>query len=198
MNEREAITQLKQGDINGLETLVYLFQVPALRTAYLITQDHGLAEDAVQSAFLQVYEHIQSFDSSRPFSPWFLRIVMNNAIKTTKQRQRHISIDRWQLDVSLSFNNIETDTNMNTALEETEMRQIIRDALLELSPSQRMVIVQRYYLNLSEHEMAKELNCPPGTIKSRLHTARERLRKFIESWQTSNLSQSKARRTEDE
>lgn len=69
MEESEAITRLKRGDISGLEMLVKRYQVQALEAAYLITRDYHMAEDIVQSAFLRAYERIGQFDSDRPFGP---------------------------------------------------------------------------------------------------------------------------------
>jgi len=63
--------------------------------------------------------------------------------------------------------------------EAAETRQAIWSALGKLPPAQRAVIVLRYYLGLSEAEMADELACPPGTVKWRLHAARERLRRLL-------------------
>ena len=64
MDEKQAIQQLKNGDISGLEFLVARHQTKAVRTAYLITCDLGLAEDIVQDSFLQAYHSIRGFDSS--------------------------------------------------------------------------------------------------------------------------------------
>ena len=86
MDEKSAITQLKQGDIGGLETLVNLYYLGAVRTAYLVTRDRGLAEDVVQSSFLRVYQNFDQFEPSRPFAPWFRRIVINNAIRAVNRQ----------------------------------------------------------------------------------------------------------------
>ena len=67
MDEQQAIQRLKNNNIGGLEFLVVLYQVKAVRTAYLITRDIGLAEDVVQDSFLQAYRSIHGFDAARPF-----------------------------------------------------------------------------------------------------------------------------------
>jgi hypothetical protein len=69
MDEKEAIHRLKQGDIHGLEFLVNQFQLKAVRVAYLITRDLGMAEDIVQESFVKVYRSIQTFEENRPFEP---------------------------------------------------------------------------------------------------------------------------------
>src|SRR5205085_10233603 len=92
MTEDEAIALLKSGDISGLERLVRLYQVQAVRAAYGIVQDRAAAEDIVQSAFLTAFERIGQFDANRPFGPWFLRSVVNLAIKTAHRRQRLVAL----------------------------------------------------------------------------------------------------------
>ena len=93
MDEQQAITCLKRGDVSGLEILVQQYQVKAVRSAYLITQDRHLAEDIVQSAFLRIYNRIEQFDTSRPFAPWFFRIIANDAVKAVTRGQRQVSLD---------------------------------------------------------------------------------------------------------
>src|SRR5437867_2966684 len=93
MQESEAIALLKKGDIGGLEHLVLGYQMRAVRAAYLTTRDLALAEDIVQSAFLRVWERIEQFDAQRPFGPWFMRIVVNDALKATVRRDRTLSLD---------------------------------------------------------------------------------------------------------
>lgn len=93
MNERNAITYLKHGDIAGLEYLVREYQVQAVRAAYLITRDRALAEDIVQAAFIRAYERIDQFDIDRSFGPWFLKSVTNDAIKAAQRRKRHVPLE---------------------------------------------------------------------------------------------------------
>ncbi|MGH3147162.1 MAG: RNA polymerase sigma factor, partial [Rubrobacter sp.] len=90
MDERRAIERLKVGDIGGLEVLVRTHQTRAVRTAYLICHDRALAEDVVQAAFVRAYEKIERFDPERPFGPWFMKVVLNDAIKAASRRERTI------------------------------------------------------------------------------------------------------------
>jgi RNA polymerase sigma-70 factor (ECF subfamily) len=92
MNEHGAIAQLKRGGIDGLDMLMQLHQVRAVRTAFLITRDRALAEDVVQTAFVRVYERIEQFNLDRAFEPWFLRIVTNDAVKAAMRRERFVPL----------------------------------------------------------------------------------------------------------
>jgi RNA polymerase sigma-70 factor (ECF subfamily) len=181
MEEREAIARLKRGDIGGLEALVHKYQVRAVRTAYLITRDRALAEDIVQAAFLRAYERIGQFDTGRPFGPWFLRSVVNDAIKATARRERQVSLEASPEGEGTSLANLLADPGPgpDDLVEAAELRQTVWAALGRLPPAQRAAIVLRYYLGLSEAEMADELACPPGTVKWRLHAARKRLRTLL-------------------
>lgn len=180
--EQEAVAALQQGDIQGLEALVHLHYLQAARAAYLITYDKDLTEDVVQQAFIHAYERIASFDSRRPFAPWFLRIVVNNSLKAVTREQRHISLDRILAEDAISMIErlVDTRPGPDEYAEQAETRETMRAALQLLTPIQRAVIVQRYYLGLSEAEMAQETKCLQGTIKSRLHAARSRLQRLLE------------------
>lgn len=181
MQEYEAIARLKQGDISGLESLVKIHQLKALRVAYLIVRDYDVAEDIVQDAFLRAYERINQFDAERPWGPWFLRIVINIAKRTAVQRERHISLDNANADEEITLDNILANITPNPEVlaEQSDLRHAVWAALGKLTPAQRATIVQRYYLDLSVKEIAANSDSPLGTIKWRLHTAREQLRDWL-------------------
>lgn len=175
--EQKAIEQLKQGHIEGLETLVQYHQLRAIRAAYAITNNREMAEDIVTDAFLVVYERIGQFDSSRPFRPWFYRIVVNRALKAVRKAGRH-ETKGWIVQEIL-----EQQPDTGPGPEErallTERRKILDLAVQTLPPKQRAALVLRYYLEMGESEIAQALGCPLGTVKWRLYTARLKLRRVL-------------------
>lgn len=182
MDERQAIARLKQGDWTGLEFLVQQYQARAVHTAYLIIGDSALAEDVVQTAFLRAAQRIGQFDALRPFQPWFLRSVVNDAIKAAVRQKRAVSLEQvpegvmdWLMD---------TAPQPEELVQAGELRQVVWDALQQLTPEQRAVIVQRHFLGMSEAEMAGRLRRPASTIKWWLHSARERLRTLLRSYRS--------------
>ncbi len=177
MDEREAIARLKQGDIDGLEALVRLYQVRAVRAAYLVTRDRPLAEDVVQSAFLRVYERIDQFDPARPFAPWFLRIVVNDAVKAVTRRRPQLSLEAADLDPAALL--AEPPPRPEALLEQADTALAVAEALDRLPPPERAAVVLRYYLGFKEAEIADHLAWPQGTVKWRLHSARRRLRALL-------------------
>ena len=79
---------MKQGNIDGLETIVKRYERKAIETSYLISHDAALAEDIVQAAFLRAFERIGQFDSQRSFGPWFLRSVINDTLRALERGSR--------------------------------------------------------------------------------------------------------------
>ncbi|MBI5961127.1 MAG: RNA polymerase sigma factor [Chloroflexi bacterium] len=180
MDDQKAIKRLKRGDINGLSALVERYQVRAIRTAYLITQDAALAEDVVQEAFVNVYHSIHSFDTRRPFAPWFIRAVVNRAIKASQRQRAAVPLDGLD-DDDLDYADYLTDPEPgpDSRVENAEDEEAVWEALGTLSAGRRAVIVLRFYLEMSEAEIAEQLNIPVGTVKSRLHSAKHQLRERL-------------------
>lgn len=184
MDDREeiqaAVVRLQQGDIGGLEILMLRYQVRAVRTATLITRDRALAEDLVQSAFLRVYERIDQFDATRPFGPWFLRSVTNDAVKASARQQRYIPLVNLAENPGTAANDpADPQPGPAELVERAETYQALWAALGCLTPTQRAAVVQRYYLGFSQTKMAEALAVPPSTVRWRLHAARDRLRQLL-------------------
>ncbi len=180
-NDNQAIARLKRGDPGGLEALVRRYQVRAVHAAYLIVRDCPLAEDVVQSAFLQAAEKIGQFDDRRPFGPWFLRSVVHAALKAAKRQKRLISLEADPTGVGFPLADWLADPapRPEALVETEETRQAVWQALGQLSPEQRAAIVMRHFLDMSEAEMTAELQRPPSTVKWWLHAARQRMRHVL-------------------
>ena len=178
MDEQGAIRRLKAGDIGGLEVLVSLYQVRAVRAAFLVTRDPAQAEDAVQEAFLQIYRSIRHFDEQRSFAAWFMRSVTNSALKIAQKSARRVPIgfasdDSWWEGLPAETEPVEGQ------VENTDFQRRLWESMQNLSPRQRLAIVQRYYLDMSEKEISAQLEVAPGTVKWLLHTARKNLRALL-------------------
>jgi RNA polymerase sigma-70 factor (ECF subfamily) len=177
MEDRIAISRLKQGDLTGLESLVNRYQVQAVHAAYLIVYDRELAEDIVRAAFVKVAERAQQFHEERPFAPWFFRIVANDALKAAKKQKRTVSLEAQLEEATSQFAEwlTDPDSHPEQLVEEKEARWMILDAIESLPPEQRMVVLMRYFLDTSEAEMSRKMDRPLSTIKWWLRDARKRL-----------------------
>lgn len=173
MTEQEAIAQLKRGNVEGLRLLVEQHQLKAVRVATLITRDRALAEDVVQDAFVRVHERIAQFDGSRPFEPWFLRIVTNGALKALRRRQRELPLR------ILQGRDAGPTAGPAQQAARNERLQRVQEALAQLTPKQRVAIVLRYYTEMSGAEMADVLQISERAVKARLTAARRRLQDLL-------------------
>lgn len=179
MEDLKAIRRLKCGDIGGLECLIARYQGKALRTAFLITQAESLAEDVVQEVFVRFYERARNFDEARPFEPYFLRSVVNAALNCIERENKGRSFPKE--DTSDLEDLLEQAASVEEQVEFNTLKWQITEALAKLPPRQRAAIVQRYYLEMSEKEMAEALEAPAGTVKWLLNAARARLRALLGS-----------------
>jgi RNA polymerase sigma-70 factor, ECF subfamily len=183
MEDRIAISRIKQGDLNGLETLVNRYQVQAVHAAYMIVYDQALAEDIAQTTFVKAAEHIHQFDEERPFAPWFFRIVVNEALKLARMQARNISLDEQLNEPTAQLATRLADPSLKPEqlIEQKETRENILKAIQSLPPEQRAVVVMRYYLEMSEADMSMKMERPLSTIKWWLRDARKRLYDLMNS-----------------
>jgi RNA polymerase sigma-70 factor, ECF subfamily len=181
MDEQEAIARMKRGDPGGLEAIVIRYQVKAVHSAFLVTQDTALAEDVAQDTFLQVFHKIGQFDNQRPFEPWLMRCVVHAAIKAARKQQRSVPLEPEEEKNSLEFLTRLVDTHLQPEdeAEQSETRRQVLQAIKRLSPDHRAAIVLRYYLELSEAEMIAELQRPASTVKWWLYSAKRTLRDWL-------------------
>ncbi len=176
MDDAHAIRRLKGGDLGGLEILMERYQVKAARAAFLITHDASIAQDVVQETFIRICQRIHQFDESRSFEPYLIRSVIHSALNAVRGDNRFVSLEDESVEVE---NLLDRAASVESQVEFAQLQQEILDALAKLSPRQRAVIVQRYYLEMSEQEMALALNAAPGTVKWLLNTARGQMRRLL-------------------
>jgi len=179
MDEQYAIQQTKRGDPSALAWLVERYQLKSLRTAYLITHTHNSAEDVVQDVFLDLPELLKSFDTNRPLEPWLMKVVVNRTLRLLS-KDKHLEhlpdiheSEEWFTQWA------DTTSNPETEVQQRELEEELWLQMQKLSVEQRAVLIGRYYLQMSEKEMASLADVPAGTIKWRLSKARARLRKLF-------------------
>jgi RNA polymerase sigma factor (sigma-70 family) len=173
LDDAQLIERAKRGDMAAYAELVRVYQGPALRTAALLAADSAEAEDAVQDAFVKAHGALGRFREGSPFRPWLLRIVANEA------RNRRRSAGRRQgLALRVAEDRPASDAapSPEVAVLTRETREALLEAVGRLQPEDRLVIGYRYFMDLSEAEMAAAMGVARGTVKSRLSRALARLR----------------------
>ncbi len=159
--------------MRAYEILVRRYQDLAYRTAYLITGRAADAEDAAQEGLVKAWYALGRFRAGAPFRPWLLTIVSNEA----RNRRRS---GRRQDDLALRVAEVRPSGDAAPSPEAAALAHERRQALLtvvgRLPERDRQAIAARFFLELSEAEMATVLGCRRGTVKSRLSRALARLR----------------------
>lgn len=170
MCELDLIINMKNGNINAFEEIFELYKTPAVRTAYLISNNISLSDDIVQETFIQVYINIDKLKEPEKFKFWFYKILTRTAWKMCSKEKRTVPVETI-------FDNIEPDMTFDI-LSSSEQREEIFKAINKLSIKQRTVIVLFYFNNMSIKEISLTLKCFEGTVKSRLYFAKKKL--FVE------------------
>ena len=173
LDEQELVEQARGGDARAYEVLVRRYQDLAFRTAYVIAGGSADAEDAAQEGFVKAWYALARFRAGSPFRPWLLAIVANEARNRRRSGRRQ---DDLALRVAEDRPSGDAAPSPEAAALAGEQRKLLLDAVGRLGEHDRQVIACRYFLELSEAEMAAALGCRPGTVKSRLSRALDRLR----------------------
>jgi RNA polymerase sigma-70 factor (ECF subfamily) len=137
------------------------------RLAKSILHDDNDAEDATGEAILKAYENLGSLRSFKSFKPWIMKIVLRQAYTLAGRRQRIVYMEDLEIG--------ETEAEENTADDKRELWRVVH--LLE--EQFRLTTVLYYYEDMSIKEIAKTLDLPAGTVKSRLARAREKLKGLL-------------------
>jgi RNA polymerase sigma-70 factor (ECF subfamily) len=175
------VRRCQQGEVAAFEPLVERYRQRVWRLAYQILRDREEAWDCAQEAFVRAYQSLPAFRGQSAFYTWLFRITVNLA--TDRQRARgararalgaeSIPEEEWARTAR------DPGAAPDQAAAEVERRERITRALAALSPKFRAIIMLADVEGLSYREIAQVLNCPIGTVMSRLHNARRRLRSHL-------------------
>lgn len=170
--DRADIARFLAGDTLGFEVLMTRYRHRAYGIALSLTGNHDDAMDAMQKAFIRVHGSLERFRLEEPFFPWLYRIVRNAALNQRRDEKRHKG------EVPLEWVH-ETDGRPNP-LEETmvaDLKERLWNGIQELPPEMREVFVLYHFQGMKYREIAAACDVPLGTVMSRLHAARQRLKK---------------------
>jgi len=165
-DERQLISQLKQGNTNAAGELMDLHGEPLMRYLHSIMGTREAAEDIFQDSWVKVMEKISLFDTELSFRPWLFRLARNVAYDTLRRKKRW-----WSLDTGRSVENEDrpmeipdpTDFGRQVVTQET-----VKRLLKSLAPAYREVLHLRFFQDQSYEEIAELCHLPLGTVKSRL------------------------------
>lgn len=171
--------RVQAGQTQAFEELVDRYQDKLIRYGrkFLLTPDD--AEDIVQDVFIKAYENIQSFDSSRRFSPWIYRIAHNEFVNNLKKKQARRTV--FEFDIDTLFPYLAAPDTADSATLERDLRQTLESHLLQLDPKYREPLILYYLEGMDYKEISDILQIPVSTVGVRLGRAREQLKKIAET-----------------
>ncbi len=182
-SEKFLIDRSKAGDIDAFEQLVSKYQKKVYNIALRTIENHADASDLAQEVFIRVYKSIGNFKEQSSFSTWIYKITTNVCLDEIRKRKnkRVVSLDEEvRFDDGEAKRQYESDDPQpDETAEKNELKRIVKEAIGKLSEEHRMAIVLRDLQGFSYEEMAKILNCPEGTVKSRINRARFALKNIL-------------------
>jgi RNA polymerase sigma-70 factor, ECF subfamily len=174
------IERCRTGDIAAFEPLVEKYRQRVWRLAYNVLRDREEAWDVAQEAFVRAWQALPNFRGQSAFYTWLFRIVMNVAsdrVRARAARGRAFGTERIpEEDWDRVLVDQPADARPDAAAAGAEQRARIERALAMLSPDHRRIVVLSDIEGLSYREIADVLEIPMGTVMSRLHNARKRLK----------------------
>ena len=165
-HDRTLVRRCLDGENDAAGDLVDRYQRRLFNVAMKMLGNVQDAEDVTQTVFGNAFVSLKSFDPKYRFFSWIYRMAVNESLNTLKRRKQLVTLDD-QLAIAAPGNG--TDRTV-------EAEDRVGKALMDLKPDDRAVVVLRHFVSFSYEEMADVLEVPVRTVKSRLFTARERLR----------------------
>jgi RNA polymerase sigma-70 factor (ECF subfamily) len=177
LNDGDISRGCRQNDPNAWRYLVRSYTPLVYRVAVRMLRNKQDAEDASQEVFMRVNRSINSHDPIRPLAPWLTKITYNVCLKRISRRSR-----TTEKEVEFYEDDIPEEENKNTPETHMTGNQVtthVLRALDQLSAQDRALVAMRYTEGFTDSEIAESTNMPVGTVKTRLHRARGRLRKIL-------------------
>ena len=179
-DETELIRRATRGDRNAFGILVERYQRRVVGVALAVVHNSEDALELAQETFVRAFENLRSFESRSSFSTWLYRIAANLAIDLHRRERRHTFVRGEEAEIELErLPNSTADSFAEFSRGELNRR--LRAALDQLTPEHRAGILLGEVEGLSYDEISEMLQCPRGTVMSRLHYARNRLRAILKT-----------------
>lgn len=169
-DDQGLVEAAKNGDKQAFAALVREYERPIYNITYRMLHDTEEARDVTQLVFLKTFENLQNFESTRKFFSWIYRIAINESINRRGS---------YKYDVEFDENRTSVPDNPADSLQRQELRRDLEAALMQLTPEYRSVVVLKHIAGMNYRDIARTLEVPEQTVKSRLFSARRELSKKL-------------------
>ena len=182
------VKRVKKGDYRAFDLLVIKYQSRVIATAFKYVKERQLAEDIAQEAFIKSYKSIDSFREESSFYTWVYRITVNTAKNylVSSKRRDEVVISDLSLDGSFNPEKLDVDSPQEI-LKASELRDLIFETLSSLGEETRTALSLREFDGLSYEQIAEIVQCPVGTVRSRIFRGREMIEEVVGKHMDKNL-----------
>lgn len=177
MDEKELIGRSQAGDGEAFGVLIERYKGKVFSLAYGFTRDRTAADDLAQEVFIKAYFSLPKFKARSEFGTWLYRIAVNHAkdyLRKNRNRMRDVSIEEVGEQRLAS-----ADKSLEDVRSEEERRALVLAALERLPEKYRVILTLRDIEEMSYEDISRILDLSPGTVDSRLHRARQKLRQRL-------------------
>lgn len=186
--EQELVERLKRRDEAAFNELIRLYQARIFRLVFRMLGDRGEAEDLAQEVFITVFKSIDGFRGDSKLSTWLYRVATNHCKNRIKYLDRRARGKKKEFDEIAEHGALESATMNPSAqiprpdqmLEARQKEKILQDAIASLDDEHRALVVLRDIEHMSYEQIQEITGLPEGTVKSRLHRARNALRSTVQ------------------
>jgi RNA polymerase sigma-70 factor (ECF subfamily) len=175
-NEREIIRSAQNGDEEAFESLIVFYSPALFRVVVRMARDTSEAEAIVQETFWRTWRSLGRYRNDQPFFPYLATIALN-LVRDQWRKERWVESEGLGSDFELNAN---SEPDIETLVEEREVREDLENAIHQLPPPYRAVIALRYQGELEYEEIAEIMKAPVNTIRTHLHRAKKLLKQQIE------------------
>ena len=173
-DQENIIARARRGDADAFEQLVVAYRDQVFRLALRMCGNEADADEVAQEAFLSAWKALPNFRGDSRFSTWLYQLTSHAAIDLMRREKRQIAAE----DIT-EVSAPDPAPGPQQQAEQSETRQAVRDAMAQLSPEYRQIVVLRFLEDLSYEEIGAALELSPGTVRSRLARARKELREEL-------------------
>jgi len=172
------------------EEIYYSEAHKVLNLCFRMLGDEQTARDLAQDIWIQVYQHLDSFEGRSAISTWIYRITINRIINYLKQKKRRFWQNLLEMDIfnlakteeETSYINNQVEKDPLEGLQKSELEKIVWNCILKLPAKQRIPLILFRYQGLSYKEIADILGVSLSSVESRLHRAKKKLQKLLEPY----------------
>lgn len=180
--ENSIIARCKKHNKAAFVELFKMYERYLYKLCYSYVQNEQDALDLIQEIYIKVFKNISMFDIKMPFHPWIRTIAVNTCLNFKRScRYDSVSLNLEDINGKTLKDELPAKHNTEESVLNNELGQIIKESLKYLKPKYRMVLILRYYEELSYEEIAAELEEPLGTVKTDIYRAKNLLKERLKN-----------------